>query len=47
MLIRIASKNSYSAELVECVAECLALKNRPTALEVLEGYSFLKMEKCA
>lgn len=42
MLLRIASQNNFSAELVACVGECVLLKNRPTASEVLENYCFLQ-----
>jgi hypothetical protein len=43
MLIRIAHKNGYSSQLVDCVAEAVQLKNRPTVTQILEQYKELKI----
>lgn len=42
MLLRIANRNGFSGELLSCVAECVQLKNRPTAAEILENYPSLR-----
>jgi hypothetical protein len=42
MLLRIANRNGFSNQLLSCVGECVQLKNRPTAGEILENYEFLR-----
>jgi hypothetical protein len=42
MLLRIAAQNGYSPQVLACVGECVQLKNRPTAAEILENYTFLR-----
>lgn len=42
MLLRIAHRNQFTIELLTCVRECLQLKNRPTAAEILDSYPSLR-----
>lgn len=38
MLLRIAHRNNFSSQLLNCVALCVQLKNRPTAAEILDSF---------
>jgi len=41
MILRVAKRNGYSYELISCVEECIQIRKRPTAKDLLKQYRFL------